>query len=417
MNLLENISLAVTGLIANKMRALLTMLGIIIGIGSVIAITSVGNAMTASVNDAMASFGVTNIQLMVTTKDDDRYGGGGSGSAFTESDLISQEMMTKFEKKYADEIDQIGLSKSVGIGTIKNNHKSTGVTVSGVNDGEEKVGNITLLKGRFISEKDDLSSKNVAVISENLVAGLFSVSQNPLGQQIKVETSYGYKTFTVIGVYKEASTSMFSRQNTRTTFYIPVSTARRLTDADSGYQSIMVMAKSGTDCTQFAEDMQTYFNNTFYTNNKNFACQAMSLESEISSMNTMMDTLSLAISVIAAISLLVGGIGVMNIMLVSVTERTREIGVRKALGAPDSAIRAQFIIESMIICFIGGVFGIILGTGLGAVAGMLLKQSATPTLSSIVIAVGFSMAIGVFFGYYPANKAAKLDPIEALRYE
>jgi putative ABC transport system permease protein len=130
-----------------------------------------------------------------------------------------------------------------------------------------------------------------------------------------------------------------------------------------------------------------------------------------------MSTLSLAISVIAAISLLVGGIGVMNIMLVSVTERTREIGVRKALGAPDSAIRVQFIVESMIICLIGGIFGILLGTGLGALGGILLKATAVPSLSGVVVAVGFSMAIGVFFGFYPANKAAKLDPIEALRYE
>ena len=143
----------------------------------------------------------------------------------------------------------------------------------------------------------------------------------------------------------------------------------------------------------------------------------MSLDSQISQVNTMMGTLSLAISVIAAISLLVGGIGVMNIMLVSVTERTREIGIRKALGAPDSAIRSQFIIESMIICIIGGILGIIVGAGLGYVGGLLLKQPAVPTLNAIIVAVGFSMAIGIFFGYYPANKAAKLDPIEALRYE
>ena len=141
------------------------------------------------------------------------------------------------------------------------------------------------------------------------------------------------------------------------------------------------------------------------------------MESMISQMNTMLGTISLAISVIAAISLLVGGIGVMNIMLVSVTERTREIGVRKALGAPDSAIRAQFIVESIIICVIGGIFGIILGETLGYIGGLLLKQTASPSLSTIVLAVGFSMAIGVFFGYYPANKAAKLDPIDALRYE
>lgn len=411
MNLLENISLAINGLIANKMRALLTMLGIIIGIGSVIAITSVGNAMTTSVNDALADFGITNISVMLSSKD-----GGGRGSAVTKDDLISNEMIEKYQKKYSDKITAISLEANAGTGKIKNGHKTTDISISGVNEGSALVNNVTLLKGRFISEKDDQRVKKVAVVSERLVSELYSVGDNPLGKEIKVETNYGYQTYTVIGVYQEAASSMFMRQDTRTTFYIPVTTAKELAGSDDGYQSLTVMAARGIDYTQFADDTQNYFN-TFYTKNKFFQCFAMSLESQISEMNSMMGTLTLAISIIAAISLLVGGIGVMNIMLVSVTERTREIGVRKALGAPDSAIRTQFIVESMIICFIGGIFGIILGGVLGYVGGMLLKQTAYPTLSSIAVAVGFSMAIGIFFGYYPANKAAKLDPIEALRYE
>ncbi|MBW7573010.1 ABC transporter permease [Caproiciproducens faecalis] len=411
MNLFENISLAINGLIANKMRALLTMLGIIIGIGSVIAITSVGNAMTTSVNDALADFGITNISVYLSNKE-----GGGGGVAMTKNDFISKEMIEKFQKKYPDKITAISLEANAGTGKIKNGHKTSNVSMSGVNEGSSLVNNITLLKGRFISEKDEQSVKKVAVISERLVSELFTAADNPIGKQIKVETNYGYQTYTVIGVYEEASSSMFMRQDTRTTFYIPVTTAKELSGGDDGYTSLTVMAARGIDYTQFADETQNFFN-TYYTKNKFFQCFAMSLESQISEMNTMMGTLTLAISIIAAISLLVGGIGVMNIMLVSVTERTREIGVRKALGAPDSAIRTQFIVESMIICLIGGVLGIILGAGLGYAGGLLLKQTAVPTLSSIAVAVGFSMAIGIFFGYYPANKAAKLDPIEALRYE
>lgn len=130
-----------------------------------------------------------------------------------------------------------------------------------------------------------------------------------------------------------------------------------------------------------------------------------------------LNILKLILSIIAGISLVVGGIGVMNIMLVSVTERTREIGIRKALGAPNSAIRTQFIVESSIICIIGGIIGVILGVVLGNVGGLIIKTNASPSILAIIIAVIFSMAIGIFFGYYPANKASKLDPIEALRYE
>lgn len=144
---------------------------------------------------------------------------------------------------------------------------------------------------------------------------------------------------------------------------------------------------------------------------------AFSMASMVEIMSDMMSTITTAIAVIAGIALLVGGIGVMNIMLVSITERTREIGTRKALGAPNSAIRLQFIIESIVICLIGGLIGIVLGVVLGMAAADLLGASATPSVGSILLSLGFSMAIGIFFGYYPANKAAKMDPIEALRYE
>lgn len=235
-----------------------------------------------------------------------------------------------------------------------------------------------------------------------------------------MQLSGGSYTFRIVGVYKyEQSAISFSTASDKdlaTSLYIPLSTAKQLTGASRGYSMITVQAAVGESSTEVAAEVKNYLAR-YYRTNENYTVTAISMDSMISSVNSMMNTLSVAIAVIAAISLLVGGIGVMNIMLVSVTERTREIGTRKALGATNGNIRIQFVVESVIICLVGGAIGIVLGAVMGYVGSGLLKNAVLPGIGAIALAFGFSLAVGVFFGYYPANKAAMMDPIEALRYE
>lgn len=419
--LYENILLAISGLRANKMRALLTMLGIIIGIGSVIGIVMVGDSMTNSMTSSLQEMGANTVQISLQQRESEN---GTSYSVYMdEEDYINDEMIEAFLQDYGDVVESVSLQESMGSGRVTEGHRYANVSISGVNSGYQSANHLTMLGGRFIGDKDNKGVKNVAVVSDRLVNNMFGQGQNPLGKEIKVNCGKEQYTFTIIGVYQYEQNAMMammgaasSDADITTDLFIPIQTEWKLTGTIEGYYYINVMAKQGTDSRALAQDFQDYFNR-FYTRNQDFQIMAISLDSVIDQYASMMGTVQVAIAVIAAISLLVGGIGVMNIMLVSVTERTREIGTRKALGAKNSAIRMQFIVESVIICLIGGIIGIIFGMLLGYAGASLLGFPAHPSVDAILIAVCFSMAIGVFFGYYPANKAAKLDPIEALRYE
>ena len=418
MNFKENIRLAWEGIRSGKMRAFLTMLGIIIGIASVIGILTLGDGLTGSINDQMSSLGATNIYVMLQSKSTEREGG---MRAYEESDLITDAMIADLRQRYDSSIDYVSLSVSLASGTAKDGDLYANVSVSGVNEEYFAANDMELLRGREISREDIDSNRMNAVVSDKLVNKLFGGdTQAALGSEIVVYTSFEIYTFRVVGVYKYEQSimnfSMSAEEDIQTDVYIPISTAKKLADADDGYSSITIVADPNIDSANFATVATNYLNK-YYADNQNFQVSSMSMESMLSTVDSMMNTVNIAIAVIAGISLLVGGIGVMNIMLVSVTERTREIGTRKAIGATNGNIRVQFVTESVIICLIGGAIGIVLGTLLGYFGAQLLGVTAFPSLSHIALAVSFSMAIGIFFGYYPANKAAKLDPIEALRYE
>ena len=421
MSILENLRLAFAALLANKMRALLTMLGIIIGIGSVIGIVTLGDSLTGYMTTRMQQMGTNNVTLAVVPRDSSSLMSlfSASSRGMNEQDLISDEMLIMMREQYPDKIDSYSFSVNLGSGKTSDGKQYAFLSMSGVNREYMKSNNMKLLYGRFLTERDVDEHKKVVVVSDVLARNMFGQCEDVIGKQITVTTSTHTAIYTIVGVYEYQRSIMdigSPEQDIRTDVYIPVSTAQRVSGS-SGYAQVTVMTTAGSDSKAIAAELAAYMNSMFYARNKNYSIASFSMETMLETMTDMMGTLQLAISAVAAISLLVGGIGVMNIMLVSITERTREIGTRKALGATNGEIRSQFIIEAIIICMVGGIIGILFGILLGMIGASILGFPARASLQAIVLATGFSIAIGLFFGYYPADKAAKLDPIEALRYE
>ena len=298
---------------------------------------------------------------------------------------------------------------------------------------------INILRGRNLTKQDMKKEKRVCVVSDTMASYYFG-SEDPVGQQIIYSGSDGYSyEFTVVGVY-EYNAAIFGKQDTTvpekdrsTTMYIPATTANKLnhSEATNGYTYISVLLKTGADQNQAETDIQSFFADK-YAKNEKWQVTTYNMSSDMGIINTVINVVTVAISFIAAISLIVGGVGVMNIMLVSITERTKEIGIRKALGAKNKAIKQQFLIESVVLCLVGGIIGILIGILFGFILGkvaMLVINSyysdyagyiimnVHPSVLAIILSVCFSMLIGVFFGSYPAKKAAKMEVIDALRYE
>mgnify|MGYP001062474871 FL=1 len=429
MLILENIKLAFGALRANKMRGFLTMLGIIIGIGSVIAIMTVSSSLTTSISVSFQEMGANNITVGLKQSGEEeevrqngmRFGTSGRSSTVEEEDRITDEMLEALTARFPDQIEAIAISESVAEGTVRKKDSTANISITGINEDYFASSDITLLAGRKIKKEDLEGNKKVIMVSDKVVENIFDGKyEEALWKEISVEINDVYVSYYIVGIYKYEESSSFSSSSDDevvTSAYIPLTTGKEQIHADDGYDHFTVVTAAGlSSVSAFAQELEIFFL-PYYAANDDYEITATTMESMTESMNDMIQTVSAAIAFIAGISLLVGGIGVMNIMLVSITERTREIGTRKALGAKNSFIRLQFIIESMILCLVGGCLGILLGFGLGAVAATLLGYSASAPVAAILIAVGFSMTIGLFFGYYPANKAAKLDPIEALRYE
>ena len=428
MGLIENIKLSISSLLANKLRSILTMLGIIIGIASVITIVTIGDSLASSITDAMSGFGARNISVYLEQKSMYEESEDLEMEDFTyveptEQDNITDEMLDKYKNTLGDKIEGISVSENVGNSVISNGKNSANIDIYGVNNGYFKVENIKLLSGRFISDKDISDFRKIAIVSDVFVDDYFGSQytyEEVLGKSFEITVADNMIKVYISGVYefdKSESLGVNSgKEKTTTGLYIPISVVKNINGGSKGYDSLTILPSSNANVEEVLNITNEFFANE-YKRNENIVPVGYSMESMMESTNKMINSVKLAISAVAGISLLVGGIGVMNIMMVSITERTKEIGIRKALGAGRGVILIQFIVEAIIICIFGGIIGIVLGFMLGSVGARVMGYAAKPNVTAILGAVGFCMGIGVFFGYYPASKAAKLNPIDALRYE
>ena len=399
----ENIKLAFTAIRANKMRSFLTMLGIIIGISSVISITSIGASAQAVINKEFESFGAAYMAIMVNWQ---------TSEVRMESDLFNYSDVEALKRRFPDDAKYAELPAST-LASTKVGRLTADLSIIGVGaDYNKFYKGIKILHGRMINKSDvDVAKENV-VVDVKLARNLFN-KENVVGKMITANMGWGEKDLTIVGVF-DTPPSLFSAMmmSNRYDCYVPIS---MLIERDTPSWYIEIYGNENKDPLTQAKAFLDYLTKIkgkeegFYTSE--------TADSQIAQINVVLGTLSVALGAIAAISLLVGGIGIMNIMLVSVTERTREIGIRKSLGARTRDILTQFLIEAMILSSIGGIIGTILGISTAGAGMSLFNMQVIIQPMVIVFTVIFSAAVGMFFGIFPARKAARLDPIEALRYE
>lgn len=402
MDLLESVRVSLSCIISNKLRSFLTMLGIIIGISSVIAIFSIGRGGKSAITGEFEKIGVNVLQVMVN-----------STSQINKRDYFALSDIKSIKERVPEVKNAAPMFQRRGL--IKTDNFTKLAIIMATNEDYSAIGNIKILHGRFLNERDVMSQKNVVVLDHISAKTIFGY-EDCTGDTVKLANENNTVNATVVGVYRSESGSLGEAfaDSMPIFLYIPVSLANRLYPNDFNIGQIDVLIGDPKTRDTASSSIIRILENTHHNSDK---YKADSLIKQLDEVNRILSIFTAVIGSIAGISLLVGGIGVMNIMLVSVTERTREIGIRKAIGATRRDIMIQFLVEAVIISLIGGLIGMLFGVAMAKGVGAVLKITPEVSLATILLAVLFSSAVGVFFGIYPASKASKLDPIEALRYE
>lgn len=402
MNFLESFKVAIGSIMSNKMRSFLTMLGIIIGISSVITIVSLGKGGQSAITGEFEKIGVNLLEVKVDTN-----------TNLNKDDYFTMKDVKNISERISDVKNAAPIFQTSG--QIKTEKYTKRAIIVGTNNDYTSVTTLDILYGRFINNKDVLLGNNVILI-DNLSAKKLFGYEDCTGKTVKVGNNSSTVNATIIGVFKNESEPYAASfaENMPIYIYCPITFTEKLFSNNFNIGQIEVSINSNKNLEAASSNIVRLLEVTHHNKDK---YKAESIMKQLEQVNNILNIFTMIIGAIAGISLLVGGIGVMNIMLVSVTERTREIGIRKAIGATRKDILIQFLIESVIISLIGGVIGMLLGVFAAYGIGSVLKVTPSVSIATIFIAFAFSSAVGIFFGIYPANKASKLDPIEALRYE